>query len=384
MWHLLTDQQKGRHAEFRNFATSTVEGFAEAWDREEKIPEHVIATLAKTGYLGSSLPVGYGGRGWDVVTFGLLNEALGRTSSALTGVVTVQAMVSMALVKWGTANQKRDWLPSLASGEIIAAFALTEPGTGSALESLTTEFTQKSDDQPLILNGTKKWISCAQFAEVFLVFGNFRNQSVACLVPRESSGVLVEPIDNLLGFRAAGLGQVTFNSVVVPLSNIVGKPGFALSHVAPVGLHFGRISTACSALGLLRGCFEESITHAATRKVGAQTVGDMGMIKSLIAAMGTDLEAGGLLCYSACRAEDERLPEVFEKTFMAKYFTSKAVVKAASDAVQIKGAAGCHGSSPVSRYYRDAKIMEIIEGTSQIHENVLAKTFVNQAGALLK
>jgi alkylation response protein AidB-like acyl-CoA dehydrogenase len=133
-------------------------------------------------------------------------------------------------------------------------------------------------------------------------------------------------------------------------------------------------------LGLLRGCFQESVAYAATRKIGDKIVGEIGMIGSLIARMGTDLEAGSSLCHNACRAEDEHLPEVFEKTLMAKYFTSRAAVRAASDSVQIRGASGCHGSSPVSRYYRDAKIMEIIEGTTQIHEKILAKIFVDQAG----
>jgi alkylation response protein AidB-like acyl-CoA dehydrogenase len=183
-----------------------------------------------------------------------------------------------------------------------------------------------------------------------------------------------------MGFRAAGLAEIHFNDVEVPSANLVGKPGFALSHVAPVGLHYGRISTACSALGLLGGCFEESIAHAAVRKVGDRTMGDIGMIRSLIARMGTDLEAARFLCHNACRAEDDHLPEAFEKTLMAKYFTSRAAVRAASDAVQIRGASGCHGSAPVSRYYRDAKIMEIIEGTTQIHEDILGKIFVDQAG----
>ena len=115
-----------------------------------------------------------------------------------------------------------------------------------------------------------------------------------------------------------------------------------------------------------------------------KTVGEIGMIRSLIARMGTDLEAGSFLCHNACRAEDDHLPEAFEKTLMAKYFTSRAAVRAASDAVQIQGAAGCHGSSPVSRYYRDAKIMEIIEGTTQIHEELLGKMFVDQARRFAK
>ena len=153
-----------------------------------------------------------------------------------------------------------------------------------------------------------------------------------------------------------------------------------MSHVAPVGLQYGRISTACSGLGLLRGCFEESAAHAATRRIGDKRLGEIGMIRSIIARMGTDLEAGGLLCHSACHAQDERLPEAFDRALMAKYFTSRAAVRAASDAVQIKGAAGCQSASPVSRYYRDAKILEIIEGTTQIHEQLLGKVFVSRSG----
>ena len=375
-----TDVHTARHDEFKAFVARHVALSAEQWDRDERIPESVIGMMAQRGYLGCSLPVDVGGQGWDVVTFGLLNEAFGRGSAALTGVLTVQAMVSMALLKWGTAEQKGAWVPRLATGEIIGAFALTEPGGGSDLHSLVTRFTESSDG--LILNGSKKWISCGQFAAVFLVFGILGNRSVACVVPRESPGLHVEPITELLGFRAAGLAELHFEDVPVPAANVVGKPGFALSHVAPVGLHYGRISTACSALGLLRGCFEESVAHASRRKIGAASVGDLGMIRSLIARIGTDLEAGRFLCHNACRAEDEHRPEAFERALVAKYFTSRAVVRAASDAVQIQGAAGCHGSSAVSRYYRDAKIMEIIEGTTQIHEDILGKIFVDQAGRI--
>jgi alkylation response protein AidB-like acyl-CoA dehydrogenase len=377
MRHLLTDEQERRHKDFKAFVTLNVEPFAGQWDREQRIPDVVIALMAKSGYLGCSLPPQYGGQGWDTVTFGLLNEALGRGSSALTGVLTVQAMVSMALLKWGSTEQKEKWLPPLARGEMIGAFAMTEPGAGSDIQSMATGFTSEGDH--FILNGHKKWISCAQFAAVFLVFGKLDQRPVACLVPRDSPGLRVEPIDDLMGFRAAGLAEVHFDDVEVPSANLVGKPGFALSHVAPVGLHHGRISTACSAAGLLRGCFEDSVAHAAMRKIGDKSAGGIGMIRSLIARMGTDLEAGSLLCHNACHAEDEHLPEVFEKTLMAKYFTSRAVVQAASDAVQIRGASGCHGSSAVSRYYRDAKIMEIIEGTTQIHEDILGKIFVDQA-----
>jgi glutaryl-CoA dehydrogenase (non-decarboxylating) len=382
MQHLLTEEQKVRHEEFKAFVTLNVEPFAEQWDREQSIPKSVLLLLAKEGYLGCSLPDECGGMGWDVVTFGLLNEAFGKASSALTGFLTVQAMMSMTLLKWGTPAQKRTWLPPMATGEIMGAFALTEPNAGSDTKSLATELIPKGDHY--LLNGRKKWISCAQQAAVFLVFGKLEQQSVACLVPGESPGVRVEPIDDLMGFRAAGLGEIHFNNVEVSPDDFVGRRGFALSHVAPVGLHYGRISTACSGLGLLRGCLEESVAYAARRKIGNRTVGEIGMIQSLIARMGTDLEAGNLLCHYACKMQDQNLPEAFEKALMAKYFTSRAAVSAASNAVQIRGASGCHGSSPVSRYYRDAKIMEIIEGTTQIHEALLGRMLIDQAPRQVK
>jgi len=378
----LTEPQREKYAAFRRFVALHVEPRAAAWEREQKLPADVVAMMGAAGYLGASLPHQYGGQGWDIVTFGVLNEAFGRASSSLTGVLTVQAMVSMAVLKWGDAGQKQTWLPRLSRGEAIGAIALTEPGGGSALQAMTTAFTRRPGSDSLTLHGRKRWISCAQIADVYLVFGKLENLPLACLVPRESRGLSVEPISELMGFRAAGLAELTFDDVEVPATNIVGKPGFALSHIAPVSLQYGRISTACSALGLMRGCFEESITYAAGRKVGQETVADFGMIRSLIARMGTDLKAASMLCHEACRSQDERAPESYANALMAKYFTSVAAVRAASDAVQIRGASGCHESSPTARYYQAAKIMEIIEGTTQIHEELLARIFVGQTGEL--
>jgi alkylation response protein AidB-like acyl-CoA dehydrogenase len=378
MRQLLTEVHQARHEEFKAFVAAQVEPAAAEWDRAERLPKAVLAALGERGYLGTTIAREHGGRGWDAVSFGLLNEALGRASAALTGVLTVQAMVAMALQKWGSAAQRSHWLPKLASGQAIGAIALTEPGGGSDLQGLATTFAAGRGER-LRLNGRKKWISCAQFADVFLVFGKLDEQPAACVVARDTAGFSVEPITELMGFRAAGLAELEFRDAEVPAANLVGKPGFALSHVAPVALQYGRLSTAWSAVGLLRGCFEESVRYAASRRIGGAGVGELGMIRSLIARMGTDLQAGALLCHAACRAQDERLPDGFEQALMAKYFTSRAAVRAASDAVQIRGASGCHGSSLVSRCYRDAKIMEIIEGTTQVHEDMLGRLFVEQA-----
>jgi alkylation response protein AidB-like acyl-CoA dehydrogenase len=381
MHGFLTDVQLGRQREFREFVARHVAPEAAAWDRAQQIPEGTVKLMADAGYLGSTLPEKFSGQGWDTVTFGLLNEAFGRGSAPLTDLLTVQAMVSMTVLKWGSAEQKSRWLPPLAHGEIIGAFALTEPGGGSDLQSLQTQFTA-SGEGSYRLNGQKTWISYGQTAGVFLVIGYAGSLPLACLLPRGTPGLKIEPITGLLGYRAAGLARVTFQDVIVSPTDLLGQPGVALNYIAPIGLQYGRISTACSALGLLRGCFEEASTRAATRKVGAGTVGDLGMTRSILARMGTDLHAAALLCLSACKATDDHLPEAFNKALMAKYFSSRAAVRAASDAVQIWGAAGCHEDAPVSRYYRDAKILEIIEGTTQIHEELLGRAFIDAAAKI--
>jgi alkylation response protein AidB-like acyl-CoA dehydrogenase len=378
--NLLTDSQKGHYREFKEFVALKVAPYVGQWDQAQQHPDSIVLLLGEAGYFGSTIPLKYDGKGWDVVTFGLLNEAFGRASSALTDLLTVHAMVSMTLLKWGTDEQRQKWLPLLAKGNVIGAFALTEPTGGSALESLATEFRQKAGSDVLTVNGEKTWISYGQTAGLFLVFGKLEEDFVACLIPRDTKCLRVEPIRDLLGFRAAGLAKIILHDVEVSSSNIIGKPGFGLSHVAPVGLQYGRISTACSASGLLRACFEDSVSYAADRKVAGRRLGEIGMIRSMIARMGADLHAAGLLCYAACRAEDEHLPESFARTLIAKYHTSRAAVRAAADAVQIQGAWGCHESSPVARYYRDAKLMEILEGTTQIHEQLLSKMFLDQAG----
>ncbi len=376
MLSLLTEKQKELYNCFKKYVNERVIPFASKWDYDEDIPQEFITEIGELGYLGSLIPSEYGGQNWDVVTFGLLNEAIGRGTAALADLITIQGMISITLLKWGTTEQKSSWLRLLAEGKIIGAFALTEPDTGSNINAIETQFYK--DGNKYRLTGTKRWISYGQIADLFLVFGKSGDESLACLLPKNSPGLEVEPINNMMGFKAAKMAQLNFDSIEIPGENIIGKPGFALSTIAPFALHYGRISTACSALGLLRACYEESIAYASQRQVYGKPIGNRGMLQTLLTKMGTDLRAASLLCYSACKAEDEHLPEAFEDVLMAKYFTSRAAGNAALEAVQIHGASGCNESSPVARYYRDAKIFEIIEGTTQVHEMILGKSLLNK------
>ena len=373
---ILSPAHQDRYDEFRQFVGVNVEPFADDWDRNGHMPSDVIRRLGQTGYLGAILPPEYGGAGWDFVTFGMLNEALGRGSSSLTVLLTVQSMVATTIARWGTPRQKERWLPSLASGDIIAAFCLTEPAAGSAINEIETEYSHHG--KGFLLSGTKRYITFGEVADVYLVFGYVEGKSIACLVAKDTPGVKVIPIKDMLGFRSCHLAQLEFDNVEIAPEQVIGKAGFALSHIALLGLHYGRMSTAFSATGLIRACLETGIDRAAGRVIAGVPLDQVEAVRDLVAGMGIGYETSLLFCLRAARSEDERSPQAIENTITAKYIASRHAVDAAGHAVQIGGAYGCHeGSSPAGRYYRDSKIMEIIEGTSQVLQKVISNYYIN-------
>lgn len=373
MIDLLSESHKIRYGEFIEFIDKKVAPFASQWDIEQAVPRDIIMSCAKVGYLGCAIPRQYGGQGQDFLTFGLLNEAVSRGSASLGGLFNVHNMVAQTLLKWGTEKQKEYWLPLLSSGDILAAFALTEPGAGSDIQAIKTTYKENGD--MLILNGKKRWITFGAAADILLVFGKMKELPVACIVERGTPGFKVTPIKEMLGFRAAHLALLEFDNCEVKKENMIGKPGIALSFIAPYALKFGRLSVACASLGVLRACFRACAAYALQRKTFATLLADHGMVRTLMTDMGVDLEAAGLLCWYACRSEDAKAPDANEKILLAKYYASTAASRHASKAVQIMGAVGCNENLPVSRYYRDAKVMEIIEGSSQVLQMLLGKSF---------
>jgi alkylation response protein AidB-like acyl-CoA dehydrogenase len=371
---LLTEEQKTRYRGFCEFVQEHVEPHADQWDKSQGVPREVIGLCKEAGFVGGIFPKEFGGGGWDAVTFGLLNEAIGAVSSSLCALFTVQTMVGTILAKWGTPDQQNKYLAPMAKGDMIASFAMTEPKVGSDIQAVETTFTPHGDGY--LLNGTKKWITYSAMADIFLVFGNDKEgKSMACIVPSKAPGVEVIPLKDMLGFRGAHLSQINLEDVEIPAGDLVGKPGLVMSYVAPYGLHYGRMSTAWSAAGLLRACLETGAAYAAERLQFGRPIMDHGMIRQIITDMGVDLEAARHLCLGASMADDSHSPGAVEKTLIAKYYATRAAVRAAADTVQIMGAAGCHEENPAARYYRNAKIMEIIEGTSQIHQEILGKSF---------
>lgn len=371
---LLTGEQKAHYKEFREFVQEHVGPNAADWDKQGGVPQEVIKLCSKAGYVGGIIPKEFCGGGWDVVTFGLLNEAMGFASSALCALFTVHTMVAMPLAKWGTPDQQKRFLEPMAKGDLIASFALTEPKVGSDMQSIETTFTPRGDIY--LLNGTKKWITYSGISDIFLVFGKTdEDKPLACIIRSNAPGVKVTRLEDMLGFRAAYVSRIEFNDCEIRQEDVVGKPGLALSYVAPYGLHYGRMSTAWSSAGLLRACLETSAAYATERRASDSLLIDFGMIRQIITDMGVELEAAQQLCLSASMADDIHSPKAMEKTLIAKYYASRAAVRAAADTIQVMGAAGCHEENNAARYYRNAKIMEIIEGTNQVLQRVLGKSF---------
>lgn len=366
----LTPQQVDARTEFKTFADEEIIPYAGQYDREGCLPPEVIKKLARKGYLGAMLPKENGGLGLDMITLGILNEEIGRGCSSVRSLVTVHGMVALAILKWGTEEQKIRWLPKLASGETIAAFGLTEPNIGSDVKNI--EATAQLSGDYYILNGKKKWITFGQIADLFLVFAQSEGKPAAFLVERNSPGFSMEPVSGMLGLRASMIARLHMDECRIPRENLVGKVGFGLSHIAMSSLDYGRYTIAWGCVGLGQACLEECLKYARKRKQFEAPLRQHQLIQKMVTEMVVNVKAARLLCYNAGYLKNTGDPDSIMETWIAKYFASKMVNKVASDAVQVHGANGCSGEYPVERYMRDAKVMEIIEGTTQMHEVLIA------------
>lgn len=362
----LTSQQKSDRAEFRSFVNRHVVPFADGYDREELMPGQTIETTARSGYLAAFLPAEWGGRGMNMVTLGLLNEEVGRGCSSLRSLLTVHGMVAHTLYKWGSQQQKESWLHRLSSGEVLAAFALTEPNTGSDARSI--ESTAMLSGDTYVLNGHKKWITFGQIADLFLVFAHSEGKLAAFLLEKDTPGLAVIPISGMLGVRASMLAELRMSDCLIPKENLVGRLGFGLTHVAASALDYGRYSVATGCVGIARACLEACLRYASERKQFGEYLKDHQLIRRMLTDMMANINAARLLYYYAGYLKDTGDPRAIIETSIAKYFASTMARKVADDAVQIHGANGCSSDYSVQRYLRDAKIMEIIEGSTQIQQ----------------
>lgn len=361
---------------WRDFLEREVRPQADAWDREQRIPREVLAALGTHGLLATQIAPEHGGRPLDAVALVEVLEAMGGASMSLLSVVTVHAMCAQAIGRWGEPELQRAWLPAMATGAKFGALALTEPNVGSDARNVETQLADQGDRWAI--TGTKRWISTAQFADVFVVFGQAPEGPTAVLVPRDAAGLTVRPIDGMLGFRAAQLGEVVLENVVVPKTATLGRPGAGVSHVAGTALDLGRFCVACGCTGLMQACLRASVDYARARRQFGVVLREHQLIQAMLAEMTTAHKAAQALCRHAAKLRAESHPDSIGASTIAKYFASTAASRVADSAVQIHGANGCGPEYPVQRYYRDARIGEIIEGSNQVQQLLIAHQAVHE------
>ncbi len=343
---------------------------ADEFDRTERVSAECMEQAAEAGLWGALIAPEFGGLGMDMLSLGAVHEEIGRGCSSVRNLLTVHHMVSWAISRWGTPEQRQRWLPAMAGGDILGAFCVTEPGGGGALAQVKS--TARREGGNWVIDGRKRWITGGVGAGLLLVFAVADDNVLPFLVPCNTPGVKVTPITGMLGTRASMLAEISLTSVTVPADALLGPRKFANGAVMAHTLDIGRYTVAAGSVGILQGCLDACLEHANRELPGGHTLGEHQLIRAKIAEMVTSLTAARLLCERAGRSKDVGEPETIIATWIAKYFASRAAAAGATEAVQLLGAEGCGPGSVVARYYRDAKIMEIIEGSSEVQQLTIA------------
>jgi len=357
-------------ASARGFVDAHIAPWGNDFERDGYIPEAVLNRMAEAGLWAPFLPESVGGQGVSMVSLGEIHEEVGRGCSSVRSLLTVHTMASWTVQRWGTPAQRERWLPPMAAGDALGSFCLSEPEAGSDATGIRTTATPEGTGW--VLNGVKKWITGGQRADVYLVFARTASSIGAFLVPRSAPGVQVRPIPEILGTRASMLAEVTFNDVVLDGDALLGPSGFTAGMVLTGTLDLGRYSVACGSAGIIAACLDACADYTSRRTVGGTKLRNLQLIQAKVSDMVTDVRAARLLCTEAGRLKDEGDSATLMATWVAKYFASTAAARHASEAVQIHGANGCGPDYPVARLYRDAKVMEIIEGSNEIQRTTIA------------
>jgi methoxymalonate biosynthesis protein len=358
-------------AEVRRFVDLEIAPHANTFEREERIPREVLSRVAELGLWAPFLPSEFGGEAMDMVTFGRVHEEIGRGCSGLRSLLTVHSMISASVHRWGDGAQQEKWLHALARGEKLGAFCLTEPDR-SGSDATAEGTTAVRDQDGWILNGTKKWITGGQIADLFMVFATTAGGMCAFLVEADRPGVRVTPLPHVSGTTASMLALVEFTDVRLEPSALLGPQGWAAGTVMTNALGLGRYSVACGSVGIIRAAIDACAEYTTVRSAGGVPLRDLPHVRQMMSGMVTARDAGRLLCERAGALSDAGDPATIMATWVAKYHASKAAVQAAGDAVQIHGANGFSPDYPVARLYRDSKVTEVIEGSTQVQELTIA------------
>ncbi|MBX3272875.1 MAG: acyl-CoA dehydrogenase [Sandaracinaceae bacterium] len=372
----LTEEQALVQQMARDFATKEVAPLARELDREGRWPTELVRRMGELGLMGVAVPTEHGGAGADAVSYALAMEEIARACASTAVIMSVNnSLFCDPLLKFGTEEQKREFLAPAASGDKLGCFGLTEPASGSDASHMAT-FAEKDGDH-WILEGSKNWITNGPHADFILVFAAHDRHAgskgtTAFLVPEGHPGFLPQPRDHKLGIHAAHSCTVFFERCRVPKAWQVGEPGMGFK-IAMATLDGGRIGIAAQALGIARAALEESIAYSKERKAFGEPIANKQAIQFMIADMATELDAARLLTLRAAAMKDRGVRHT-QQSAMAKLMASEVATRVAHKNIQIHGGYGYSVEYDAERHYRDARITEIYEGTSEIQRIVISAT----------
>jgi butyryl-CoA dehydrogenase len=370
----LTDEQRLIRETARDFTQREIMPRSRDNDRNEHFDTELVKKIADMGFLGAIVSEEYGGRGLDYRTYGLIVEEIGRDSAMRTVVSVVTSLVCSSLERWGSEEQKREWLPKLCSGEALGCFGLTEPNTGSDAANLSTRATKT--DGGWTISGQKQWISLGNYAKLALIFAQTdpekKHRGLACfLVPTDREGFSSSEIHGKLGLRGSDTAELSLDNVEVGDDALLGEVGDGFK-VAMTALDSGRYSVAAGCVGICQGCVDASVAYSKERVQFGKPIASFQLVQELIADMIVDTEAGRTLVWRAGWLKDIGQPNTTE-TSMAKLFATEAAVRCANAAIQVHGGSGYVDDYPVERYLRDARVTTLYEGTSQIQKLIIGR-----------
>lgn len=358
----------------RTWVDKEVVPYAAQWDRDEAVDPAIVGKLGALGFLGIGIDEEYGGSGGDALDYCLLLEELGRGDSAVRGIVSVSlGLVGKSIAAYGTEEQKRRFLPSLCAGAQLGCFALTEPGTGSDAANLTTRATRDGADW--VIDGTKIFITNGTWADVALVFARTGGPGpkgvTAFLVPTDAPGFGRTEIKGKLGLRGQATAELVLERVRVPDALRLGAEGQGF-RIAMAALDKGRMGVAAGCVGVARACLEAAVRYAGEREQFGKPIAGYQLVQELLADIAVETDAARLLAWRAADLVDRGEP-FGTAASMAKLFASEAAVKAANNAIQVFGGYGYIDEYPVAKYLRDARVLTLYEGTTQIQKLLIGR-----------
>ncbi len=369
----LNEEQKMMQETIRKFAKEEIAPVASENDKKAQFPRDLFKKLAGLGFMGTPIPEEYGGAGFDYISHAIVAEEIGRVDSSLRGTYSVQvSLVELPIFKFGNEEQKKKYLPKLTSGEWIGCYGLTEPNSGSDPASMISTATEDGDYY--VLNGQKTWITNAGIADVAIVYAKTDKEAGArgitgFLVEKGTEGFSTKDLHDKLGLRASNTGEIFLENCRVPKENVLGEINGGFK-IALGTLDFGRYTVAAGSVGLAQGCIDICKEYAKQRIQFGKPIASFQLVQQMIADMVVECEAGRLLVYRAGDIKNKGIRNTRE-TSIAKYYCSEMVNRVAYKAVQIHGGYGFSGEYDVERFYRDARINTLYEGTSQIQQLII-------------